>query len=335
MASASKNKDFKKTPQGTCFSLSHEEKQFFEYNEENDDLLPLPRQLPKHRGQMTVVLDMDETLLHSVFLGDIAAQIQGNAVKLNTNVDKVEETLIIRQFKENADVVLNACGGVAVFFRPGLHDFLEKLSKLCEVVLWTAAERDYAEPVLEYLDPDGTLLPHRLFREHTVVWDEMNCVKDLRLLGRNLKRTMLIDNNTMVIRATPTNCVLIEDFYGDPHDNQLEIMWAFIEELNQLPDIRPSLKMSLKASRILGRNQREAKNWEVQQSIQQNETALSHEVVQSHRLRSDHVNQSNEYVSSNSHINSYEAMYQNTFHCPYQDPYENADYSDGQNCFEK
>lgn len=199
----------------------------------------LPSRLPKYDGQMTVVLDMDETLVHSTFLADLQDQLEqsGEQYLVNDN----GELEIIRQHKEKADYLLHACGGIAVGLRPGLHSFLKKLSENFEVVLFTAAERDYAEPLLNLIDPGGTLLPYRLFREHTVQFQGTLYVKDLSLLGRDLKRTVLVDNNIMTMRASPNNCVLIEDFYGDPNDRQLEVMWDILEELSDLPDIRPCL----------------------------------------------------------------------------------------------
>jgi len=66
-----------------------------------------------------------------------------------------------------------------------------------------------------------------------------------------MKRTMLIDNSLVAVRAAPTNTLLVEDFYGDPLDEQLESIWDFVAALDDLPDIRPALKMSLKASGVL------------------------------------------------------------------------------------
>lgn len=193
----------------------------------------LPSQTPENDGKMTVILSMDETLFHSIFLQQITANINGNV------------SGIYRDFKDNADFVVNKFGGIAIFLRPGLSHFLYKLSKLCEVVLWTAAERDYAEDLLNHLDPNGTLLPYRLFREDIVQRNDGKWIKDIQLLGRNIKRTMLIDNDINLSQAFPCNTLLIEDFYGDPNDCQLEVIWLLITELNSYADIRPSLKISL------------------------------------------------------------------------------------------
>merc|ERR1711994_448030 len=62
--------------------------------------------------------------------------------------------------------------------------------------------------------------------------------------GRRLERTILIDNNLMSMRASPTNCILIDNFYGDANDQQLEEMWNILTELNAFSDVRPCLAES-------------------------------------------------------------------------------------------
>ena len=43
-------------------------------------------------------------------------------------------------------------------------EFLQQMSKLYEVVIFTAGMQEYADWVLNQLDQDGTLINHRLYR---------------------------------------------------------------------------------------------------------------------------------------------------------------------------
>lgn len=202
-------------------------------------LLPLPKQRPEHIGKVTVVLDLDETLIHSIFLRDLEVLLRGNGGKASK---------IVKKMKKKSDLFLTdvgRCGDIAVFFRPGLHRFLSKLSKTCEVVLWTASNRKYAKPILDYIDPDGELLPYRLFRKHTIERADNELVKDLSKLGRDMKRTVLIDNNPRTLDRAPRNVYLIPDFYGDPNDTELSKAWGFLSEACDLYDIRHSLELAL------------------------------------------------------------------------------------------
>lgn len=202
--------------------------------------LLLPERSTKDEGKMTVVLDMDETLLHSVFMEDslsLLGKLKGMAM-----LEEKDKDSIIQQHLENSDLVLNICGDtIGVKLRPGLQIFLRKLSKKFEVVLYTAADRRYAEPLLNQIDPHRKYLPHRLYREHTINYRGTKYIKDLSRLGRDLKKVVLIDNNMIAMRAFPNNSILVKDYYGDEEDHELETMWAILTEIRKLPDVRPTL----------------------------------------------------------------------------------------------
>lgn len=216
-------------------------------------LLPLPKQRPEHMGKVTVVLDLDETLIHSIFLRDLEVLLQGSGNKASK---------LVKKMKKKSDLYLcdvGNCGDIAVFFRPGLHRFLSKLSKTCEVVLWTAANRTYAKPILDYIDPDGELLPYRLFRKHTIEKADNELVKDLSQLGRDMKRTVLIDNNPLTLNRTPRNVYLIPNFYGDQSDIELSKAWGFLSETCGQYDIRNHLELALSMTTI--KNDKPTEQW--------------------------------------------------------------------------
>lgn len=65
-----------------------------------------------------------------------------------------------------------------------------------EIVVFTASKQVYADRVIDYLDPQGTLVQHRVYRDHCVEW-QCNYLKDLAVLGRDLARTAIVDNSPL------------------------------------------------------------------------------------------------------------------------------------------
>lgn len=61
-----------------------------------------------------------------------------------------------------------------------------------------------ADPILDAIDPQGHI-KYRLYRDSTVEYNGYPYVKDLRVLGRDLRRTVLLDNALDSFRANPNN----------------------------------------------------------------------------------------------------------------------------------
>ena len=61
-----------------------------------------------------------------------------------------------------------------------------------------------------------------LFREHcTYLEEEESYVKDLSLLGRNLKDVVIIDNSPISYLFHPENALASKSWYGDDNDTEL------------------------------------------------------------------------------------------------------------------
>lgn len=76
--------------------------------------------------------------------------------------------------------------------RPGALKFLNEMCNYYELVVFTAGLKDYADYILNDLDRQH-YITHRLYRDHTKCKGGVY-VKDLSKLGRDLKKTIIIDN---------------------------------------------------------------------------------------------------------------------------------------------
>ena len=73
--------------------------------------------------------------------------------------------------------------------RPAAKDFLINMGKYFEIVIFTAAKKEYADYILDRLD-EQLNISHRLYRRHCVYQNEIY-LKDLSQIGRPLERTMI------------------------------------------------------------------------------------------------------------------------------------------------
>lgn len=123
---------------------------------------------------------------------------------------------------------LNGVGNYGI--RPGMFEFLQKMSSIgYELVIFTAATQDYADWVIDQIDPDR-LIHHRLYRQHALPWGPL-FAKDLSRLGRDLDRTLIIDNVQENFMMQPNNGIFIATWYDDVQDTALFELQPLLEEL--------------------------------------------------------------------------------------------------------
>merc|ERR1719161_719686 len=113
-----------------------------------------------------------------------------------------------------------------------MFEFLQKMNQIgYELVIFTAATQDYADQVIDQIDPDR-LIHNRLYRQHALPWGPI-FVKDLSRLGRDLDRVLIIDNVQENFMLQPHNGIFISSWYDDPHDTALFALTPLLDELAQ------------------------------------------------------------------------------------------------------
>lgn len=168
------------------------------------DFVPPP---PAH--QKTLILDLDETLIHS---------------------SSFPPHSLVDAFKSGDPPFY-------VYKRPGLDNFLEFVTSKFDTFIYTYGEEEYANPVLDqlcpFIDKD-----HRLFRDSCDI--EGNMVhKNLDIFQRPEKDLILVDDNESVSTFHPENTIMIPKWQGTPHDQAL-IKWLpdILERCLEAPDVR-------------------------------------------------------------------------------------------------
>ena len=117
------------------------------------------------------------------------------------------------------------------FIRPGAIKFLKEMCWYYEVVVFTAAMPDYADWILDNLDENGVMIKHRLYRQHTTPTEDY-AIKDLTKIGRPLERVIIVDNLAEnFLYTTPNNGIWVESWYDDMHDQVLPNLEKFLGEI--------------------------------------------------------------------------------------------------------
>jgi Dullard-like phosphatase family protein len=175
----------------------------------------LPPKEKKFKDKKTLLLDLDETLVHSGFK------------QFNPNIPS---DLIMNIELENQKREIH------VLIRPGVKEFLDRISKRFEIIIFTASLSKYASPLIDILD-NNNLCSYRLFREHCTFINGA-FIKDLKRLDRNLKDVILLDNSPIAYMLHPENGFPIKTWYDDKSDRELYNLAPIIEFLSYVDDVR-------------------------------------------------------------------------------------------------
>ncbi|TGZ65708.1 hypothetical protein CRM22_005749 [Opisthorchis felineus] len=142
-----------------------------------------------------LVLDLDETLVHSWF-----KYVENANFIVPVELDGVKHQIFVCK-------------------RPHLDEFLREIGPLFECVMFTASLRKYADPVCDFID-ESSHFRHRLFRE-ACVYHQNNLIKDLSRLGRDVDQVCIVDNSAVSFLFQPNNALHIVSWFDDPNDQAL------------------------------------------------------------------------------------------------------------------
>lgn len=165
----------------------------------------------------------------------------------------LDETLVHSSFKpiDNADFIVpveidGTTHQVYVLKRPYVDEFLQRMGDLYECVLFTASLSKYADPVADLLDK-WDVFRTRLFRE-SCVFHRGNYVKDLSRLGRELEQVIIVDNSPASYIFHPQNAVPVTSWFDDDDDRELYDLIPYFENLANLDNVYSMLRTTQMSS---------------------------------------------------------------------------------------
>lgn len=174
----------------------------------------------RRKEKKILVLDLDETLIHSTSRG-------------SRNHDYMIEVLVDKH------ICL-----YYVYKRPYVDNFLKKVSEWYKVVVFTASLKEYADPVIDYLDPEKKIFAKRYFRESCQFRNGIY-MKDLQIIEKDLSKICLVDNSSFSYEINKENGIPIETWINDPKDRELLNLLPFLDALRFVEDVRSILSLRL------------------------------------------------------------------------------------------
>lgn len=199
----------------------------------------IPKSVLNAQRRKILVMDLDETLIHSASRNTSHSNSsQGHMVEVRFAVSGVSTLYYVHK-------------------RPYCDLFLSKVSKWYDLVVFTASMKEYADPVIDWLESSipGNFTK-RLYRNNCILRDGVGYIKDLSILcgnsnqmavanlnGGGLGEIILVDNSPVSYALNVDNAIQVEGWISDPSDTDLLTLLPFLEALRYTTDVRDILAL--------------------------------------------------------------------------------------------
>jgi RNA polymerase II subunit A small phosphatase-like protein len=184
-----------------------------------DGVVLLPALSGETAGRNTLVLDLDETLVHSSFEAPPPKPDGSPGFDFSVTVRI-----------DGGEFVIYVCK------RPFVNEFLRDVVQHWETIIFTASLSKYANLVMDVLEDQAGCRCHgRLFREHCSLVEGFY-VKDLSRLGRDVAKTLIIDNSPNSFMFHSRNGIACYTWTFEAEDTELRDLLPFLGHSAQAVD---------------------------------------------------------------------------------------------------
>ena len=166
-------------------------------------------------GKKTLVLDLDETLVHST------------TKKAFPNRKNIILHMKIRNINYTIYVIL----------RPFLEVFLHEMSLCYDLYIFTASLSHYSKNLIEIIDKNKVI--KQVLNRENCKFIKGLYLKDLSIFKRDLKDIIIIDNNPLSYTLNKNNGIPISTWIDDPNDKELVKLIPIMRYLSKVTDVRP------------------------------------------------------------------------------------------------
>ena len=174
--------------------------------------------LNKKSNKKTLVLDLDETLVHS-----------------STESPFPNRKNIVLNLKiKNLDYKIYA------IVRPYLDFFLKEMSYYFNLYIFTASMSQYSKALLDIIDKNKLII--KTFSREHCKYKYGIYFKDLNIFDVDYKDIIIIDNNPTSYALNKSNGIPIQSWIDDPNDNELIKLIPLLKYLANVDDVRPIIK---------------------------------------------------------------------------------------------
>jgi hypothetical protein len=134
--------------------------------------------------------------------------------------NKKKYTLVLDLEDTIINVKIDSEGRLLCRMRPGLITFLNGIKPFYEIVSFTKLSKEYSDKIIEEIQGKKKIFDYNLYREHcTLVGTKF--VKDVRKIGRDMRKVVVVDDLAENLRTNGDNGILISPYKVEDYNDRV------------------------------------------------------------------------------------------------------------------
>ena len=128
--------------------------------------------------------------------------------------------------------------------RPNLEEFLDDMERRYELIIYTAAEKEYADSIINFIESKKEYFAYRLYKEQCIGRQDECLFKclDIFCKNRDVSNIVIVDNTVQNYGLSIRNGIPIKSFRGSSTDEELIYLATYLRMLSQEADFRNRIK---------------------------------------------------------------------------------------------
>jgi TFIIF-interacting CTD phosphatase-like protein len=123
------------------------------------------------------------------------------------------------------------------------------MSQIYEVILYTSAEKKYADIAIDFMERKHKIFAHKLYKQQCLIKPKEYSFKSLDMLcsNRNINDLIIVDNSVKCFALSLRNGIPITDYKGTNSDKELIYLAKYLHTLAHVKDVRTQIKQDFAA----------------------------------------------------------------------------------------
>ena len=130
-----------------------------------------------------------------------------------------------------------------IILRNGIFSFLSSLKPFYEIISFSLESKNVNDYIINMIEQDKKYFEYKFCKEHSILYENI-LVKDISLIGRDISKIIIVDDDENCFKLNKENGIKIAPFLGsNNNDNKLFELKNILKDIyiKNYEDIRLAL----------------------------------------------------------------------------------------------